>query len=530
MCARVCVCMCVCVCGGWGTGESTTRCTNTACIHIKKPQHLCSRRLRMGVCEGVPRAIVPDHLGRADYYGECINSAARYMSGAAHGGQIVLQEKLGSRVVAGWKRPPQSGRHSMHSMRSGEGPSSSAGSAGAPGAAPHSPPPRTAYARAVSLSFLLTGDMMPPRMRTSNAGSSSGRLSPAQLRSRSNSRTYTTMRRASHEIERATAAPQHFSTPCPASPLAGVYAALQPPSLASGAHTTSQGHWQQQQPQQQPQQQQSQGQPRGGGISFRLPPPSPPCELSQTNKQAPPRPSSLWSRLASSLHSPPSIPPLRAATHVQQGQPESPTPSPLRASPYLLQTPASADEGARLSAQGTGLYSPTSTTSPTSGPRTLETTHEAEGEGEGGGVPEAMPTLNTPTAASAAAGVAHEKAASPAGRDSAAGLSAQHTARFTGPSCCFTSVSVVRIGKFKFKGASQELSMAHVCTGPLMGRASFWPSEAPAGGKSQKLAEASGVVVAADRVELPPVARQYQEAWEAKQLHSAAAAPPGNPD
>ena len=33
----------------------------------------------MGVCEGVPNSILPDHLGRADYHGASVNQAARFM-------------------------------------------------------------------------------------------------------------------------------------------------------------------------------------------------------------------------------------------------------------------------------------------------------------------------------------------------------------------------------------------------------------------------------------------------------------------
>ena len=36
-------------------------------------------RLKMGVCEGSPASIMPDHLGRADYHGASINQAARFM-------------------------------------------------------------------------------------------------------------------------------------------------------------------------------------------------------------------------------------------------------------------------------------------------------------------------------------------------------------------------------------------------------------------------------------------------------------------
>ncbi|GAX78935.1 hypothetical protein CEUSTIGMA_g6375.t1 [Chlamydomonas eustigma] len=51
-------------------------------------------RLKMGVCEGTPSSIMPDHMGRADYNGTSINQAARFMDAAAHGGQIACDEKL----------------------------------------------------------------------------------------------------------------------------------------------------------------------------------------------------------------------------------------------------------------------------------------------------------------------------------------------------------------------------------------------------------------------------------------------------
>ena len=37
----------------------------------------------MGICEGIPSSIMPDHLGRADYHGTCINQAARFMDAGA---------------------------------------------------------------------------------------------------------------------------------------------------------------------------------------------------------------------------------------------------------------------------------------------------------------------------------------------------------------------------------------------------------------------------------------------------------------
>jgi hypothetical protein len=33
----------------------------------------------MGVCEGTPRAVLPDYSGRADYTGANVNQAARFM-------------------------------------------------------------------------------------------------------------------------------------------------------------------------------------------------------------------------------------------------------------------------------------------------------------------------------------------------------------------------------------------------------------------------------------------------------------------
>ena len=47
-------------------------------------------RLKMGVCEGVPRAVLPDHMGKADYLGVCVNTAARCAGkGSGEGGGSV---------------------------------------------------------------------------------------------------------------------------------------------------------------------------------------------------------------------------------------------------------------------------------------------------------------------------------------------------------------------------------------------------------------------------------------------------------
>jgi len=36
-------------------------------------------RLRMGLAEGQPNSLLPDHAGRANYYGGSVNRAARFM-------------------------------------------------------------------------------------------------------------------------------------------------------------------------------------------------------------------------------------------------------------------------------------------------------------------------------------------------------------------------------------------------------------------------------------------------------------------
>ena len=48
--------------------------------------HLLFRgpRLKMGVNEGSPVSIMPNHMGRADYYGTCINLAARLLDAGEH--------------------------------------------------------------------------------------------------------------------------------------------------------------------------------------------------------------------------------------------------------------------------------------------------------------------------------------------------------------------------------------------------------------------------------------------------------------
>ena len=48
----------------------------------------------MGMGEGVPRAIRPGTLGHADYLGDFVGQAARYMDISAHGGQVVCEEAV----------------------------------------------------------------------------------------------------------------------------------------------------------------------------------------------------------------------------------------------------------------------------------------------------------------------------------------------------------------------------------------------------------------------------------------------------
>ncbi|KAG1663614.1 hypothetical protein FOA52_009713 [Chlamydomonas sp. UWO 241] len=59
-------------------------------------------RLKMGVQEGVPRSVAPDYTGRADYLGDCVNMAARFMDAAAHGGQIAVPEALARSAADAW--------------------------------------------------------------------------------------------------------------------------------------------------------------------------------------------------------------------------------------------------------------------------------------------------------------------------------------------------------------------------------------------------------------------------------------------
>ena len=54
----------------------------------------------MGVCEGVPGSIMPDHMGRADYHGASVNQAARFMD-AGEGQGATVRGYTGSWMYAG---------------------------------------------------------------------------------------------------------------------------------------------------------------------------------------------------------------------------------------------------------------------------------------------------------------------------------------------------------------------------------------------------------------------------------------------
>ncbi|KAF5834843.1 hypothetical protein DUNSADRAFT_8344 [Dunaliella salina] len=58
-------------------------------------------RLKIGISQGRPDSIQPDHMGRSDYHGDCVNSAARYME-AAQGGMIVCEQELALKAAEAW--------------------------------------------------------------------------------------------------------------------------------------------------------------------------------------------------------------------------------------------------------------------------------------------------------------------------------------------------------------------------------------------------------------------------------------------
>ena len=53
----------------------------------------------MGVCEGRPSSVLPDHMGRADYHGASINQAARFMDA----GKYCLSASIFSSIKGPWR-------------------------------------------------------------------------------------------------------------------------------------------------------------------------------------------------------------------------------------------------------------------------------------------------------------------------------------------------------------------------------------------------------------------------------------------
>lgn len=59
-------------------------------------------RLRMGFAAGQPNSVLPDHTGRANYYGHSVNRAARFMEASAHAGQIVTDMDTARQLFRQW--------------------------------------------------------------------------------------------------------------------------------------------------------------------------------------------------------------------------------------------------------------------------------------------------------------------------------------------------------------------------------------------------------------------------------------------
>eukprot|EP00798_Chlamydomonas_sp_ICE-L_P008123 gene8123-1370_t len=64
------------------------------CLDFRGP------RMKMGLCEGSPQTVFPDHLGRADYIGTSVNQAARCMDAGAHGGQVVCCKETALKALS----------------------------------------------------------------------------------------------------------------------------------------------------------------------------------------------------------------------------------------------------------------------------------------------------------------------------------------------------------------------------------------------------------------------------------------------
>ena len=58
-------------------------------------------RIKMGMSEGVPGSIRPDHNGRADYFGASVNKAARLMDAGKRGGREGGGREIGGKKPGG---------------------------------------------------------------------------------------------------------------------------------------------------------------------------------------------------------------------------------------------------------------------------------------------------------------------------------------------------------------------------------------------------------------------------------------------
>ena len=92
----------------------------------------------MGLNEGIPSSVLPDHAGRADYLGSFVNMAARFASAAAHGGQIALPEETAIRLLMNWDRLHQGIDSGTSGFSAGSSHGQNSGGVGQHAHAPHS--------------------------------------------------------------------------------------------------------------------------------------------------------------------------------------------------------------------------------------------------------------------------------------------------------------------------------------------------------------------------------------------------------
>ncbi|KAF8059749.1 CSN6 [Scenedesmus sp. PABB004] len=117
--------------------------------------------IKIGLADGPPSAIGPDHLGRADYHGPYVNLAARMMAAAAAGGQVVTSSETAQTIFSAWRYEAELAK--LHQQpRQPAADSEAASCARLPAqlpesAAPQGPTPTPAPARRQS-----QGDAAPP--------------------------------------------------------------------------------------------------------------------------------------------------------------------------------------------------------------------------------------------------------------------------------------------------------------------------------------------------------------------------------